>query len=712
MNYLKIPGKFSAEQLTTFVTSRQKYLLSPFIDLGISKNTVYWEELTCVGYNPQAERLEAIISIKQSSGYSGNLCSVASKEYVRFFVDFKDGSGWQNMGFTSTKVADISEIPTGPQHPIMYMAQLYIDDAKYRRFLSCNQAVIPTVRAILSWNTIPSADPDYHPYYGNVLNRDIQLGRKSFFIWQDIIQFAEIKKLPPIDPQIEIPVAPPVPYPIEKMHKEYTAMKIEPGRTFYAAIGSQINSETKFLKSTAYSLQNINDLGISVSDISDFIIAPVTKADVNYEELKCVGLNTSLDTIGAVLHIKKSGGYGGDLCSTGSTEYVAFWADWDNNGVYDQYLGTTSINVHDISNIPAGGLYYNVALPVDLSHKLKSCSSPNIIRIRGVLSWQSLPSTTNPSQLNHYGNYVDAVVQIRPGISANVDAEITYVGNVDRDDIDPVHHLYNYNASSPTSANNRPWGGWVSFHGIIDRNGYNGVVKYKIMYKKYGASDLTYATVSTNETFSMIDFTPNPNLEYNDNQIAADGWFTYKQNPALQLYNETNYLAGWNTGGLSNGTYTIKMLYTDALNNIQVADEFSMIINNTPMTVNPNAGVAVNTAYDLDLAILGGDCHSYTDAASVIDGRVRAVHAYFAEWNLELQPTAHTHGVKPSPENKFYSFIGDNGSADDPWSLDTALLDPCGYTVRLIAKTRVILNSSPGTLPQYGPKAVGFAVLS
>lgn len=239
----------------------------------------------------------------------------------------------------------------------------------------------------------------------------------------------------------------------------------------------------KFAKTTTYSLQKLGSLDISISDISDFVLAPVTKANVNYEELYCVGLNTAQDTLGAVIHVKNSGGYGGDLCSTGSKEYVAFWADWNNDGVYGQYLGTASVDVHDISNIPADGLYYNVALPVDFSHRLKTCSSPNIIHIRGVLSWQSLPSTTNSNQLNHYGNYVDAVVQIRPGLGSNVDAVITYVGNVDRDDIDPSHHLFNYNGASPNASNNRPWGGWVSLHGIIDRNGFNGVIKYKIMYK-------------------------------------------------------------------------------------------------------------------------------------------------------------------------------------------------------------------------------------
>ena len=131
MENLKIPG-LSAEQLFT----RQTFLLQSFISKSaITNSNTTWEELSCVGYNPSKGKLEAIVSIKQSSGYSGGLCSNGSKEYVRFFVDFKDGSGFQDMGYTSFKVADISEAPAGPQHPLKYMTFLYINDEKYRRFL-------------------------------------------------------------------------------------------------------------------------------------------------------------------------------------------------------------------------------------------------------------------------------------------------------------------------------------------------------------------------------------------------------------------------------------------------------------------------------------------------------------------------------------------------------------------------------------------------
>ena len=87
-------------------------------------NTTY-EEVTCVGYNPDKGLLEATIEIKQATGYSGDLCVGGSTEYVRFFVD--DGSGWQDAGLAGVKVHDI---PSGQDcagaldKPLSYIATL------------------------------------------------------------------------------------------------------------------------------------------------------------------------------------------------------------------------------------------------------------------------------------------------------------------------------------------------------------------------------------------------------------------------------------------------------------------------------------------------------------------------------------------------------------------------------------------------------------
>ena len=56
-----------------------------------------FEELTCIGYNPATEILTAIVRIKQQSGYGGDACTDGSQEYVRFYLDYGDGT-WVDHG--------------------------------------------------------------------------------------------------------------------------------------------------------------------------------------------------------------------------------------------------------------------------------------------------------------------------------------------------------------------------------------------------------------------------------------------------------------------------------------------------------------------------------------------------------------------------------------------------------------------------------------
>src|SRR5258708_9736462 len=64
-----------------------------------------FEELTCVGFNPATNVLEATIAIKQPTGYGGDLCQQGSTEYIRFFVDY--GRRLLDAGLTAVSVHDI-----------------------------------------------------------------------------------------------------------------------------------------------------------------------------------------------------------------------------------------------------------------------------------------------------------------------------------------------------------------------------------------------------------------------------------------------------------------------------------------------------------------------------------------------------------------------------------------------------------------------------
>src|SRR5271154_2250044 len=159
MTTSKVESKVSGAMLE----ARNSFLLQVALGALKPQSDIHWEEIKCVGYNPDMQRLEAVVDIKQSTGYSGGLCTNASREYVRFYVDFKDGAGFRDLGLASFKSADISDAPPGLQHPLSYMVYLYINDTQYRRFTDCTHAVIPTMRAVLSWNVVPPPNtPNYH----------------------------------------------------------------------------------------------------------------------------------------------------------------------------------------------------------------------------------------------------------------------------------------------------------------------------------------------------------------------------------------------------------------------------------------------------------------------------------------------------------------------------------------------------------------------
>ena len=65
--------------------------------LDIQGDTAY-ESLGCVGYNPDLRQLRATINIFQSGGYSGEICSNGSQEFVRFYLSHDGGAHLAGSG--------------------------------------------------------------------------------------------------------------------------------------------------------------------------------------------------------------------------------------------------------------------------------------------------------------------------------------------------------------------------------------------------------------------------------------------------------------------------------------------------------------------------------------------------------------------------------------------------------------------------------------
>lgn len=709
------------------LTKTRKLLLANAIfnqPIDIQGNT-YWEELTCVGFNPQLEQLEAVVSVKRATGYSGNLCSNGSTEYVRFFVDWHDGNGFQDVGLTSFKAYDISDAPPGLQHPLKYMVFLGLEDNKHQK--PCNQPVLPTVRAVLGWNEIPSLDPNDVPHFGNRLDADIQIEPRLPALIELIDKGLINKKidvLSNIDLGAELTPAKLQPVGLEALKEAYRKAKVPDHRLAYQTISAAIKGGVNIAAIASQpDIAQIAKLKLNLSKLIETLDS--SSADTTYEELVCAGLNTDTDTLGAVIHIKEKYGYSGELCQTGSKEFVAFWADWENNGSYDNYLGTASVEVHDIQRTE-DGLYYSVMLPVNFSEHLRKCADPNIIRIRAVLSWATPPSTTDPNELEHWGNRLDVSVQLRP-FEGIVDGPVPLfytVGSVPISNISTVTFLAHPSGGALNPDNcigpieppmDRPFGGRVKVRGRIYNTGAPETVYYQV---QYNIGDGWFGVTDRHTFVLMHPDEPDPlDQEEIRAEFRADRWFPYLEDLTATppILERSASLAWWDTGSL-NGPCQIRLAFTKdypitPASVIETSEAVTIVLDNTDFRVNPGTGAEVNREYSVDLVIDGGDCHSY-EKGDTFTGHLRVIDKHFWKWRLDLEPTSHTHNTQAVPRCKSYGSLVDQGYEDEPWEVDTTELDPCGYTLTVHAYDRTIIDSKGAALHSRAHKAVGFSVRS
>ena len=721
----KPPSPAEVEKL---LPVRQSMLLNLVLQQPIAfTGNVFWEEITCVGYNPQTVTLEAVVAIKQATGYSGGLCTRGSKEYVRFFVDY--GAGFEDLGFTSFDAHDIPD--PGGLHPIDYVVRMPLPDTDHRR--CCNHAVIPTVRAVLSWNTPPSTNPNALNAFGNRMDAHVQLAPRPFSLLCLIESGVLVKEAPILQTlNLAQPLAKnatAAATPLAELIPKYREAKVPDHRALapalHALVGKTAAAGAALSLSQATELKKLNvDLSAAVAALA------ATQADTSFEQVTCVGLETAGDTLGAVIQVKRPFGYGGDLCHDGSREYVAFWADWNNDGVFDEYLGTSSVEVHDLDGaLPGDGIRYAVSLiSPSIVHHIRNCGSPNIIRIRAVLSWATPPSTTDPNALNFWGNRIDAHVQLRPGdpITGTELTDLIYrVGSVALSDISPTSHLA-FPSTVLTGAcgapmMDRPWGGGVKVQGRIYNTGFPSSVRFRVRYKPHGAADTdaNWTPATFQQTFVlMVPALPPPHEEVHTQLSGSEpgcgsGWFDYLENPlaAPPIFERDNLLADWATGSLE-GEFDLRLEYrrtADPSGAFHTSDVVTIVLHNEPMTANNIAAPAIDVSQDVDLVIDGGDCHSYTKGSS-FSGHLRVVDQYFGGWSLDLQPSTHTHNAAPSPRCRTYSSLADGGDGNLGWTLDTSLMDKCGYTLTLVRYDRTIINNNTSS-SHANHKAVGFSVV-
>lgn len=659
-------------------------------------NTSY-EEITCVGFNPALNLLEATIQIKRPGGYNGTLCTPGSTEYVRFYIDY--GGGWIDAGLASFNAHDLptaEDCAHQPDKPLSYVVTLALNPDRN----VCTRPVLPKVRAILSWQLAPQANkPNWPPVWGNVLERHIQIKPRLWLIG-DVVQYVPketLKKLPPLAEAnlSPIPLPDPPPLSIKELATLYRAepkskAAVEPHRFALAHVQSLITSGNQdTLLAAIPQLQSLN------LDLAEILAAlDKTKADVAYEEIDCLGLEYNLERLVATFRIKRPTGYSGGLCQAGSQEYVAFWADWDDTCQWT-YLNTVAVNVHDITNIPADGLAYSAILPVDLSKIRRPCGGPNggpkIARIRAVLSWNTPPSTTDPNALNYYGNRLDTHVQIRPGETQPGDEPIiSIIGGIGIADI----QVFGNGMTKPNATfafGGSPADPWLlnrecPFGGLVIVQGPPMVgFKYRLWARKAG-QPLTEVIVK--------------NLIHVVNWLGVGSWVTPDPTTGYVTYMDTltnmdQVLAHWTTSA-DDASEILLEVATLGGSIVGTTPWYTIQLDNTGPRRKPAAPPFEPPAVTCEIHIdSGGDCKDFSTQVNTITGHFVAQDANFGGFSLQTLPSS-LNPPAPTTSTPSTSQTASYAAGGDEWTLDVSKMQPCGYVVQLVVYDRSIVGSQPG----------------
>lgn len=654
-------------------------------------NTKY-EEITCVGLNPRMDMLEATVAIKLPHGYGGSLCLDGTIEYVRFYLDY--GSGWEDAGvaaFNAHDIPDSLDCAKKKDKPLTYVVTQPIEPR--RDF--CGKPVLPEVRAILAWEQMPpAAQPNWPPVWGNVLDRHVQI-KPRWWLLKDVLKVAKVKPIEELELPLDlielaekpIPKPDPTPLSLAKLAELYLQPKttgkgkpkaaVEPHRFGFSDLKSALAPSA--LEPQVVESKIAQWTGLGMDWVGSIELLEKTKGDVGYEELDCLGLDYNREWLTATFRIKRPSGYSGDLCHKGSIEYVAFWVDWDDTCEWD-YQGTVEVRVHDIAAIPADGLHYAAYLPVNLDALRRSCKKPKIGRVRAVLSWASPPSTVDPDAIPHWGNRLDAHVEIKPGKAVDpLTPKISAIGYIGI----PYIHVFGNGMTKPNAkfATNFMWADpWdpsreCPFGGRIIVSGTPVLgYKYRVVRRLVGGTteyNLDKKILTTNSSgFATWR-----------NQDGA-GYFTYLP------YNQNIFsvLARWESG---------KHADDDDLWEIRL---YMVDFANTLVASTPWYHVQLdNTAPTAKIDIDGGACDKHLPG-DPITGTFVARDLHFGHFKLDTLPLSMS---PPKPETPIIGSGVSQGDyqtsgLNDPWQLDTTGMLPCGYVVRVRVWDRTIVNSSSG----------------
>jgi hypothetical protein len=642
----------------------------------------WYEQLECIGYTPATQTLGAVVNIKQPSGYNGSPCYGGSREYVRFFLDYNHNGTWVDCGITNFGIYDHNFTDT-----LSYYADLTLDPAQ----LACchDTAVLPRVRAILSWNTPPPANtPGYQPTWGNVLESDIQLAPNNHILCYlsgalkeqtqlkvnpELLNPEFLTKTLPALSDLSLDVQKPSPTPAAL--KQSYGNAVPDARIALHAVSTYLNAPNP--------AASPDFLQAMLKDFNFANIFPVyenPQVDTAWEELGCVGLDRNSSQLNATVVIKQNVGYNGGLCTTGSNEYVAFYMDFGGGWVY---MGTSSVAVHDIPRNNPDPLAYDVSLTVNLDPYRQAWCSVGKAKVLAILSWSVPPTPNDPNYQPFFGDSEEATVEVQPLPAGVVPGETTpsieMIGGMAITDINQTTGKATITAhsSSYLDGNESPFYGRLLITGHIfnpppgtryrlniqtaSTNSLN-----PLLDKQYVQTD-TLGAISTPQTL-----TPDP-----------DGWMPYLA-IGSNVSIVDNLLGIYYTPSGNDGLYWVSVDLLLPSNTIIFGTAVAFLVNSEfPIVA-------------IDITTGGGNCSSF-GIPNPVSGTFSMTNTNFAN-DLSISVTPNNGAVVSILPGAIsgltyaagtLSTFGDTGN----FSIDTSQMTVCGYNVRIDAHDRTLLNS-------------------
>ncbi len=153
---------------------------------------------------------------------------------------------------------------------------------------------------------------------------------------------------------------------------------------------------------------------------SKAVAAGPVNGSLAFEEIRACGFYPQETRLQCVMDIKLNSGFGGPIETFGSTEYVSFCVDWNNDGLFQntELVGQGNVVLHDGSGRTNYAVYRDINIPGGLRTRT---SAPNtattttngpILNAQATLSWVLPPTGCNFSPA--WGNVFKFRIRLDP----------------------------------------------------------------------------------------------------------------------------------------------------------------------------------------------------------------------------------------------------------------------------------------------------------